>query len=63
MANSQNGRLARCALFLKDFRYKVVYRKGEQNAADALSRLTQEAQANSDLQKESESFVSALFDK
>ena len=63
MTNSQNGRLARWALFLQGFRYNVVYRKGEQNAADALSRLTQEAQANSDLQKESQSFVSALFDK
>ena len=62
MTNSQNGRLARWALFLQGFRYKVVYRKGEQNAADALSRLTKEAQQNIDLQNEKESLVSALFE-
>lgn len=44
LTNSQNGRLARWALFLQGFRYKVVYRKGEENNADALSRLTKEAQ-------------------
>ena len=43
LTNSQNGRLARWALFLQGFRYKVVYRKGEENNADALSRLTKEA--------------------
>ena len=41
LTNSQNGRLARWALFLQGFRYKVVYRKGEENNADALSRLIQ----------------------
>ena len=48
LTNSQNGRLARLALFLQSFRYKVIYRKGEQNNADALSRLTQEAQEQSE---------------
>ena len=42
--NSPNGRLARWALFLQGFRYKVIYRKGEENTADALSRLTRESQ-------------------
>lgn len=46
LTNSQNGRLARWALFLQGFRYKVVYRKGEENNAEALSRLTKEAQEN-----------------
>lgn len=36
LTNSQNGRLARWALYLQGFRYKVVFRKGEQNNADAL---------------------------
>ena len=47
LTNSQNGRLARWALFLHSFRYKVIYRKGEQNNADTLSRLTKEAQGQS----------------
>ena len=41
MTNSSNSRLARWALFLQGFNYKIVYRKGEQNQADALSRLTE----------------------
>ena len=45
LTNSTNGRLARWSLFLQVFRYKIVYRKGEQNNADALSRLTKEVQS------------------
>ena len=45
LTNSTNGRLARWSLFLQMFRYKEVYRKGEQSNADALSRLSKEAQS------------------
>ena len=44
MTNSSNSRLARLALFLQGLNYKVVYRKGEQNQADALSRLIEKEQ-------------------
>lgn len=39
ITTSQNGRIARWALFLQGFKYTVHYRKGELNNADALSRL------------------------
>ena len=60
LTNSQNGRLARWALYLQGFRYKVVYRKGEQNNADALSRLTKEAQ-EVDQPDQNEAVVNFLF--
>lgn len=45
VTTSQNGRIARWALFLQGFRYTVHYRKGKLNHADVLSRLTAEASA------------------
>ena len=52
MTNSQNGRLARWALFLQGFRYKVIYRKGEFNNADALSRLTKDIEEQKQASKQ-----------
>ena len=41
---SSNARLARWALFLQGFKYKVEYIKGKHNSADVLSRSTDESQ-------------------
>ena len=40
--------MARWALFLQGFSYKVVYRKGEENNVDALSRLIQNSNNSED---------------
>ena len=43
MKLSSNGRLARWALFLQDYKYEIVYKKGATFlAADALSRIPRE---------------------
>ena len=42
MNNSTNGRIARWHMLLLGYRYEVVYRKGENNNADPLSRYTQD---------------------
>ena len=49
--NSTNGRISRWHMLLVGYRYEVVYRKGENNNAELLSRYTREADQTSDHNK------------